>query len=73
VVGESKDFKGHENPIMKEAREFAEKLKAARLEVVFHPEILTSVEAEKLQGKNEMLDASAAAIILKSYIEIKHA
>ena len=70
VVGESRDFKMEENKIMKELRNFAEKLKKeSGLEVVLHPEFLTSSEAERLQGKNDMLDASAAAIILKSYLD----
>ncbi len=70
VIGESKDYSGAENPIMKEIhelkKEFEEKLK---LPVYFEPELMTSVEAQRIQGQNEMNDASAAAIILQSYIE----
>lgn len=69
IVGESKDFKGNPNPIDYEAKEFGKKIEEAGYQVVFHPEVLTSMEAERLQGKNQMLDASAAAIILKSYID----
>ena len=70
VVGESRNFKMEENEIMKEAKIFVESLKEkAGLSVVTHPEFLTSAEAEKIQGKNDMLDASAAAIILKSYLD----
>ena len=62
VVGESKDFSQKDNKIMKEIKLFAKKLKEKL-------KILTSQEAKRLQGKNEMHDASAAALILKSYLE----
>lgn len=72
VVGESKDFKQKENPIMKKVLELVEKLKTQTgIPVYLHPEFLTSIEAERLQGHNEMHDASAAALILKSYLESK--
>ena len=70
VVGDSKDFKQKENQIMKEIKPFAEKLKKATgLEIYMHPEFLTSMEAERLQGHNDMHDASASAIILKSFLD----
>lgn len=72
VMGESKDFKQVANPIMKSALVFKADLeKATGLPVHLEPEFMTSAEAEHLQGKNAMLDASAAALILKSYLE-KH-
>ena len=71
VVGESKNFKMKENDIMKEILPFVEELKEKiGLPVRMHPEFLSSQEAERLQGKNKMLDASAAAIILKSYLDM---
>jgi putative Holliday junction resolvase len=70
VIGESKNYKGEENAIMENIRSFADDLKGVtRLPVVFEPEFLTSAAAERIQGKNEMHDASAAALILKSYLE----
>ena len=70
VVGESKDFSQEDNEIMKKIVLFAENLKEAfNLPVRMHPEFLTSAEAERLQGKNKMHDASAAALILKSYLD----
>ena len=70
VIGESKDFAGKPNKIMVEIEEFrkmlAEKIK---LPVLFEPEFMTSAQAEQTQGKNEMHDASAAAIILQSYLD----
>lgn len=70
VVGESKDFHLKDNYIMKEISPFVENLKSSlKLPVYMHPEFLTSREAEHIQGKNDMHDASAAALILKSYLE----
>lgn len=73
VVGESKDFTQKENDIMKDITPFVETLKQSLgLPVYLHPEFLTSQEAERLQGKNEMHDASAAALILKSYLDTQN-
>lgn len=70
VVGESKDFSQKDNDIMEEIFPFVDKLKKeVGLPVHLHPEFLTSAEAEQIQGKNEMHDASAAALILKSYLD----
>ena len=70
VMGESKNYQMEENEIMVEARSFAKKLsEKSGLSVKLHPEFLTSAEAERLQGKNDMIDASAAAIILQSYLK----
>ena len=72
VIGESKNFEQKENPIMKEVHQLVEMLKVKTgIPVYLHPEFMTSLEAEQLQGHNEMHDASAAAIILKSYLETK--
>jgi putative Holliday junction resolvase len=73
VVGESRDFSQKENKIMEEIKPFVERLKEdSGLIVNMHPEFLTSQEAERLQGKNDMHDASAAAIILKSFLDLKN-
>lgn len=70
IMGESKDFLGNDNAVMTHARVFAQDLEEkTKLPVYFEPEFLTSIEAERLQGKNEMLDASAAALILKSFLD----
>ena len=70
VVGESKDFSQQNNKIMDDVVPFVENLKkSSALPVFTHTEFMTSQEAERLQGKNDMLDASAAAIILKSYLD----
>lgn len=70
VMGESKDFKGDDNPIAKQIAEFKRVLeKTTRKKVEYEPEFLTSVQAARFQGKVEKLDASAAAIILQSYLD----
>jgi len=70
ILGESKNYKGEDNVVMKKIREFKESLEnKTGKAVIFEPEFMTSAEAEHIQGKGEMLDASAAALILKSYLE----
>mgnify|MGYP001615385071 CR=1 FL=1 len=70
VVGESLDFAGKPNEVMKNIKVFVEKLKAEnKTKVVYEPEFLTSVQAERITGKNDMHDASAAAIILQSFLD----
>lgn len=70
VVGESRDYKMAENPIMGKVRPFVEELKRdLDVVVVYEPELLTSHQAAHFQGKTSMIDASAASIILQSYID----
>lgn len=70
IIGESKDFSGKENPIMKDIKIFKEALENRfAVPVIYEPEFLTSHHAEKFQGKNDMHDASAAALILQSYLD----
>ncbi|MDB5266805.1 MAG: Holliday junction resolvase YqgF, putative holliday junction resolvase [Parcubacteria group bacterium] len=72
ILGESSNFAGKPNEIMNDAHVFADKLRQQGVEVVFHPEVFTSMEADRLQGRTDMRDASAAALILKSYIDTEH-
>lgn len=70
VLGESKDFDMKDNLIMVEIREFKKKVEdELKLTVVLHPEFMTSAQAVHEQGENRMLDASAATIILQSYLD----
>ncbi len=70
VVGESKNHDGEENEIMKEVHMFiAELEKKTGLPVSIEPEFMTSVQAARFQGETELLDASAAAIILQSFLD----
>ena len=69
VMGESKNFAQEENSIMKEVHKLKSELEETlKLPVYFEPELMTSMEAQRIQGQNRMNDASAAAIILQSFI-----
>ncbi len=70
ILGESKNFQGQDNVIMEKMRVFKETIENKfQKPVIFEPEFMSSHQAERFQGKNDMLDASAAAIILQSYLE----
>lgn len=69
ILGESKDLTGEANPVMEDIKKFKESLEKEGIEVVYHPEILTTREARQIQGNTDMTDASAASLILKSYID----
>lgn len=68
VIGESKNFSGEANPIMEKILELKEALEEKGVEVELHPETLSTVEARRIQGNTELTDASAAALVLRSYI-----
>jgi putative holliday junction resolvase len=73
VMGESQDNAGKDNPIAHDARAFTQALeRKSGIPVVFEPEWFTSREAERIQGKSELTDASAAALILQSYLDKHH-
>jgi putative Holliday junction resolvase len=73
VLGESKDFKGNDNKVMAKIRKFKEAIEnELHKKVIFEPEFLTSHQAAHIQGKHDLLDASAAAIILQSYLDRLH-
>ncbi|MFA6095848.1 MAG: RuvX/YqgF family protein [Candidatus Paceibacterota bacterium] len=70
VIGESKDYKMKDNRIMAKARAFADELaRDTGIAVAYEPELLSSHQAAHFQGKTAMIDASAASIILQSYID----
>lgn len=80
VVGESRDLEGKENPIMFEITHFIEQLKEkVSTPIHLEPEFLTTAEARRQplssdeprsrkKQKHKKTDASAAALILQSYI-----
>ena len=77
VVGESRDLSGKPNDIMQEIEAFARALQARGVAVDFEPEFFTSAQAER-QGRDKRgakldeaahRDASAAALILQSYLD----
>ncbi len=75
VIGESRDFSGEENAVAEAARAFAAALgEKAGIPVHFEPETLTTQAARRMPDGTRMagspnVDASAAALILTSYIE----
>ena len=78
VIGESRDLAGGENPIAKDARVFGDLISArADIPVFYESEVFTSAEARRAPAKemktrspkrHTNIDASAAAIILTSYL-----
>ncbi len=72
VMGESKDKDMKDNPIMKLINGFKEELEKKDIEVVFHNEFFSSSQVVSVMGeKNKSIDASAAAIILQSYLDLQ--
>ncbi len=73
ILGESKDLGGEANPLMKEITAFkAALIKETKKPVHFEPEFWSSFQAARYQVKTNKLDASAAAIILQSYLDRNH-
>ena len=72
VVGESLNFKNQHNIIMQEIYKFVEELKEhTNLPVAYMNEVLSSREATHIQGDNTENDASAATIVLQSFLDRK--
>lgn len=82
VMGESLMLSGEENPIAREAHAFGDALAARTgLPVSYESEVFTSEAARQAPHKmektrapvrHEPVDASAAALILTSYLEKQH-
>lgn len=73
VIGESRNLDGSENEILKDIGFLKTALETElAIPVYLEPEFYTTAEAERIQGKSAFTDASAAALILKSYLE-RHA
>lgn len=72
ILGLPVSFNGAESPQARRIREFARTLSGAvELQVEFENEVLTSKIAEQSSGP-EKSDASAAALILQSYLDRKN-
>lgn len=70
VCGESKNYQMQDNPIQTAIRAFIEKLQEVKhLKVHFEPEFMSSHQATHFQGKTPLIDASAATIILQSFLD----
>lgn len=72
VLGYSADFSGEENPVMERVHAFKKTLEeTSGVPVVFEQEWLSSQEASRFTGAHDMLDASAAAVILQRFLDKK--
>lgn len=70
VVGESKNYKGEDNKINPKIISFKKELSVViKLPISLEPEFLSSAQVENTFGKTDMLDASAAAIILQTFLD----
>lgn len=69
VVGKSHDLKNAPNPVQKDVEVFTAALaNELSVPVVSEPEQFTTQAALRIQGRTDKTDASAAALILDSYI-----
>ncbi|MDR3547209.1 MAG: Holliday junction resolvase RuvX [Candidatus Pacebacteria bacterium] len=77
IIGDSKDFSGNDNPVVAKAKAFATDLeRTTSVNIVWEPEMLTTQEARRdpegiRTNSREPVDASAAALILTSYLSHK--
>jgi putative Holliday junction resolvase len=69
VIGESRDFGGRANQLQHDINKLKADLERKGFDVRFEQEYSSSVEASRFQGVNQMIDASAAAIILQRYLD----
>ncbi|MCR4306660.1 MAG: Holliday junction resolvase RuvX [Candidatus Yonathbacteria bacterium] len=73
VIGESLNYAQKPNPLMEHITPFKKELEdTTNLPVHFEREFMTSAEAKHVQGDVGSLDASAAALILQSYLDKQH-
>lgn len=73
VMGDSKSLDGTPNPLMEHVQRFLTAWKGkSEISVAMEPEYFSSHQAVKMRGKDakhDKIDASAAAIILQSYLD----
>ncbi len=68
VIGESRDFQGNENVVMKDISQFRDALTSSlSVPIYLESEFLTTREA--LRGGTENVDAKAAALILQRFLD----
>ncbi len=73
IVGESVDYKGNPNAVMKEIEQFIAELRTrVVVPIITEREFLTTQQARFFQQEKERVDDSAAAIILQSYLDRKN-
>lgn len=72
VIGESVNLKGEANKILKEAKDFIQKLQEKiAIEIFFEKEWLSTIEARRFSDRRDA-DDSAAAIILQRFLDKKN-
>lgn len=71
VIGESRDYKMQANTILPGILDLKERLEGRGHETYLELEFMTSAQAEREQGKHAKIDASAAALILQSFLDKK--
>ena len=70
VVGLPKNLKGEETEMTKEIQKFGRRLRQKiGLKIIFQNEMFSTKEAVQIQGRRQEIDASAAALILDSYLK----
>lgn len=70
VIGESKDYNGEDNKISPKIISFKRELSSLiKLPLYLEPEFMSSMQVEKTFGKTDMLDASAASIVLQTFLD----
>jgi putative Holliday junction resolvase len=69
VIGESKQYDMKANTILPDIMNLKRELESMGFKVTLELEFMTSIQATHIQGKNKMIDASAATIILQSYLD----
>ncbi|MES2314582.1 MAG: RuvX/YqgF family protein [Patescibacteria group bacterium] len=69
IIGESRNYHGEPNKILPDVLELKKELETRGLIVHLELEFMTSQQAERFQGKTKDTDASAAALILQSYLD----
>ena len=71
VVGKSVNLSGKDNALQKDIEAFVKKLSRnlSHIEFKWENEWYTSHQASQFQGANDLLDASAATVILQSWID----
>ncbi|MCX6719444.1 MAG: RuvX/YqgF family protein [Candidatus Taylorbacteria bacterium] len=71
VLGESRNYKGEPNVIFDEVDRFKHELERRGFLVYFELEFMTSAQAERFHKGSDKIDASAAALILQSFLDKK--
>ena len=69
VLGESRNYKGEPNAIFKDVETFKAMLEERGFTIHRELEFMTSMQAGRLQGTHDKIDASAAALILQSFLD----